>query len=119
MEYGRRSWRNKLLVGWCVGMLPVCLIVSGCDKSPDGEKPAGEQASGNQTTRMTFQELFDVNGNMVTPKVIIKVGSTTMTPEVPFESQVMRIDNAPFSDFIGHDAEVRKEGDFYRIIQFY
>ena len=68
---------------------------------------------------MSFDELFDVNGNMVTPKNIIRVGPTTMTPDVPFESQIMKIDNAPFSDYIGHDAEVKKEADVYRIIQFY
>ena len=31
----------------------------------------------------------------------------------------MRIDNAPFSDYIGRDAEVKKEQDFYRIVRFY
>jgi len=100
-------------------MLSCCVLVTGCDKLPGGEKKAEQQAPENQTTRMTFQELFDVNGNTVTPKKIIKVGPTTMTPEVPFESQIMRIDNAPFSDFIGRDAEVKKEQDFHRIIRFY
>lgn len=100
-------------------MLSCCLLVSGCEKPPSGEKKAEQQAPENLTTRMTFQELFDVNGNMVTPKKIIKVGPTTMTPDVPFEVQVMRIDNAPFADYIGRDAEVKKEQDIYRIIRFY
>lgn len=96
-------------------MLSCCLLAAGCEKPPAGEKKVEQ----NLTTRMTFQELFDVNGAMVTPKKIIKAGPTTMTPDVPFESNVMRIDNAPFSDFIGRDAEVKKEQDFYRIIRFY
>jgi hypothetical protein len=100
-------------------MLSGCLLVSGCEKPPVGDKPAEKQATEKQTTRMTFQELFDVNGTTVTPKKVIRAGSTTMTPDVPFESQVMRIDNAPFSDYIGRDAEVRKEGDVYRLIRFY
>lgn len=119
MASGRRSWRNTLFVGWSVGMLSCCPLVTGCEKLPGGEKKTEQQAPENRTTRMTFQELFEVNGNTVTPKKIIKVGSTTMTPDVPFEIQIMRIDNAPFSDFIGRDAEVKKEVDVYRIIRFY
>jgi hypothetical protein len=54
-----------------------------------------------------------------TPKKTIRVGSTTMTPEVPFEIQVMRIDDAPFSQFIGRDAEIRQSGGVCEIVKFY
>ncbi len=110
------SWRNRLFAGACIGVLAGCLLVSGCETPPAGEKPAAQES---ETMRMSFQELFDVNGTTVTPKKIIKSGSTTMAPEVPFESNVLRLDDAPFSDFIGRDAEVKKEQGIYRIVRFY
>ena len=115
MAYGSRS---SLFMGCCVAMVCACLLFFGCEKQPAGEKPAEQDAAENQTTQMKFQDLFDVNGNMVTPKFIIRYGSTTMTPAVPFESQVMRIDDVPFTEYIGHDAEVKREGEVYRIIRF-
>jgi len=68
---------------------------------------------------MSFNELFDVNGNTVTPKAVVRINSTTFTPAVPFDSQVVKIDNAPFSQYIGRDAEVRKEQDVYVVLSFY
>jgi hypothetical protein len=119
MASGRRAWRTTLFVGCCVGALSGGLLISGCEKQPARGKQVEQPAAENQATRMTFQELFDVNGNTVTPKKIVRVGPTTMTPDVPFEIQIMRIDGAPFSDYIGRDAEVRKEGEVYRVIRFY
>jgi hypothetical protein len=119
MTFGRGWWSPALVAVWCSLLASTCLLVAGCDKPPAADKPAGQQATETQTTRMSFDELFDVNGDVVTPKKILRFGSTTMTPDVPFEIKVMRLDNAPFSDYIGRDAEVKREGDLYRIIQFY
>jgi hypothetical protein len=118
-EFKRQVTIRIVVAGWCAAMVSGVMLVTGCDKLPGGEKPAEQKAPENQTVRMSFQELFDVNGTMVTPKKIIQSGPSTMTPDVPFESNVMRIDNAPFTDYIGRDAEVKKKQDVYRIIRFY
>ena len=117
----KRSTRRTLFMAGPVAILFAFLVLSGCDAIKQlGEKPAAEKpAAQNASKRMSFQELFDVNGAMVTPKEIIKYGSTTMTPAVPFESQVMMIDGVPFAQYVGHDAEVRKEADLYVIVSFY
>jgi hypothetical protein len=96
------------------------VMISGCDKAPQGEKPIAENQSVEKPTiRMPFDQLFEVNGNNVTPKQIIRTGATMMTPAVSFESNVMMIDNAPFSQYIGREAEVKKSGDVYEIVKFY
>jgi hypothetical protein len=66
-----------------------------------------------------FDQLFEVNDNNVKPKTIIRYNGTTFTPDVPFEVQVMLINNEPFSQIIGRDAEVKKEGGATNIIKFY
>jgi hypothetical protein len=108
----------KLVYVVCaIGIFCGSVLISGCEK---GEKPAAEkQSMENPLSRVTFQELFDVNGATVTPKKIIRAGSTTMTPEVPFEIQVMKIFDAPFSEFIGRDAEIRQSGGVCEIVKFY
>jgi hypothetical protein len=104
----------------CGVSLGLSVMISGCDKKPPGEKPTTDnQSTEAPTTRMSFNQLFEVNGNNVTPKQIIRYGTTTMTPAVPFESNVMTIDNAPFSQYIGRDADVKKSGDVYEIVKFY
>ena len=112
--------RHLLLIGAAVVILSGAVLISGCDKTPQGEKSGAEkQATENVTKRVTFQELFDVNGATVTPKKTIRVGPTTMTPEVPFDMQVMMIEGAPFSQFIGHDAEIREANGLREIVKFY
>ena len=104
--------RYPVLLGCAVVMLGGLLLTAGCEKQSGGDKPAAEKpAAENAPTRVPFADLFDVNGTTVTPKRIMHVGGTTMTPEVPFDSQVIRIDGKPFAEFIGHDAEVTKKGD--------
>jgi len=113
-------WKSLVLVVTCGSLLGMFLLVSGCDKAPPGDTPVAEKtAPESVTARVPFDQLFDVQGTTVTPKKVIRVGPTTMTPEVPFESNVMRIDNAPFSQYIGRDAEVKKSGDVNEIVRFY
>jgi len=120
MRFGTGSRRHLVLVVCAVGFFCGSVLISGCEKQEKGEKPAAEKKSTeNLISRVTFQELFDVNGSTVTPKKNIRAGSTTMTPEVPFESQVMRIFDAPFSEFIGRDAEIRQSGGICEIVKFY
>jgi hypothetical protein len=118
MAAGKGSWRCLIRAVWCAGLLSGIILTAGCDRPIAADKPA-QQGAEQQTARMAFADLFDVNGAMVTPKKIIRFGSTTMTPEVPFEAGVMRIDNEPFANFIGRDADVKKEGELYRILQFH
>jgi len=104
------------MAGCAVFLLAGLLLAAGCEKPSGGYKPAVEKpAVDNAPTRVPFAELFDVNGTMVTPKRIMRVGSVTMTPDVPFDSQVMRIDGKPFSEFIGRDAEVTRNGDISEV----
>lgn len=113
--------RRGILIQSVLYGIMFCLVslISGCDKAPRGAPSTGEhQPVDKPTTRMSFDQLFEVNGDTVTPKQIIRIGPTTMTPEVPFESTVMIIDNAPFSQYIGREAEVRKSGLVYEIVQF-
>jgi hypothetical protein len=119
MKCGVRWRGNGLLVAGLVLMLFGSLLLSGCEKTKDGDKEAEQESTENQPKQMNFYDLFEINGDIVTPKFIIRYNSITMTPEVPFESQVMRFDNTPFKEFIGHDALVKKEGMVYRIIRFY
>lgn len=119
MKCGVRCRRNSLLVVGFVLILFGSLPLSGCEKWKGGDKDSEQESMEKQAKRMGFYDLFEINGDIVTPKFIIRYGSTTMTPEVPFESQVMRFDNTPFTEFIGRDAEVKKEGMIYRIIRFY
>ena len=116
MLQGKRAWKSLVLVSAC----SLLVLASGCDKTMSGDKTTTEKAAPeNATSRVNFDQLFNVNGNTVTPKKVIRFGSTTMSPEVPFESNVMMIDNAAFSQYIGHDAEVKKSGDVTEIIRFY
>ena len=41
------------------------------------------------------------------------------TPEVPFDMQVMMIEGAPFSQFVGRDAEIREAKGLCEIVKFY
>lgn len=117
---GKVGRKSLVLALACSSLLGLFLLVSGCDKTPPGDTPAAEKTvPENVTARVPFEQLFDVQGTTVTPKKVIRAGATTMTPEVPFESNVMRIDNAPFSEYIGRDAEVKKRGDVTEIIRFY
>ena len=112
--------RHLLFIGAAVVIFSGALLISGCDKKPQGEKAGAEKpATENVTKRVTFQELFEVNGATVTPKRIIRVGPTTMTPEVPFDMQVMMIEGAPFSQFVGRDAEIREAKGLCEIVKFY
>jgi hypothetical protein len=112
----RKLTRYPVVLGCAVIMLGVLLLTAGCDKLTGGDKPAAEKAATeNAPDRVPFADLFDVNGTTVTPKRVMRVGSVTMTPEVPFDSQVMRIDGKPFSEFIGRDAEVTKKGDISEV----
>jgi hypothetical protein len=112
--------RNLLFIGAAVAILGGSVLNNGCDRKPQGEQSATEkQATENVTKRVKFQELFDVNGATVTPKRAIRVGSTTMTPEVPFDIQVMMIEGAPFSQFVGRDAEIREANGLCEIVKFY
>jgi hypothetical protein len=117
MRFGTGSGRHQVFIVCVVAVFCGSVLISGCEK---GEKSAAEkQATEKTTSRVSFWELFDVNASTVKPKKIIRVDSTTMTPDVPFEIQDMRIYNAPFSDFIGHDAEVRQAGGVCEIVKFY
>jgi hypothetical protein len=90
--------------------------MSGCDTKPKAEPPAAVVES---TKRMAFDQLFEVNGTNVKPKTVIHYGGTTFTPDVPFEVQVVTINNEPFSQLIGREAEVRVERGVTEIIKFY
>ena len=105
---------NLVYRGFIYFFLCTFFTIAGCDLSPRGEKPTGQE-----TMRMSFDQLFAVNGNTVTPKAIIRIGATTFTPAVPFEIQVVTINNEPFSQYVGRDAEVRKTEDVYEVIRFY
>jgi hypothetical protein len=112
--------RNLLFIGAAVAILSGTVLINGCDKKPQGGKAETEkQATESVTKRVSFQELFEVNGATVTPKKTIRVGSTTMTPEVPFDIQVMMIEGAPFSQFVGRDAEIREANGLCEIVKFY
>jgi hypothetical protein len=87
----------------------------GCDTKPKTEKPAAE----NATKRVPFDQLFEVNGNNVKPKAIIRYNGTTFAPDSPFEIQVMSISSEPFAQLIGRDAEVKNEGGVTTVIKFY
>ncbi len=114
MTPGKRLTGRAVAV--CAAALLCGLLLAGCEKQSGGDKPAAEkQAEQNQPTRVPFADLFDVNGTTVTPKRVMRVGSITMTPDVPFDSQVMRIDDKPFSEFIGREAEVTKRGDIIEV----
>jgi len=120
MIFGTGRGRHPVFIVCALGFFCGTVLISGCDKQPQGGNPAAEkQATENPTTRIAFQDLFDINGSTVTPKKTIRVGSITMTPEVPFDIQVMRIDDAPFSQFIGRDAEIRQAGGVCEVVKFY
>ena len=110
----KKLWSDLILTGAVCFTLCACFSFAGCNLSSQGEKPAVQQ-----TTRMSFDQLFEVNGNTVTPKAIIRFAGTTMTPAVPFDIQVMNVNNTPFSQYIGRDAEVKKVDDVYEIVSFY
>lgn len=106
--------------GWfavasAVALLLSTLLVTGCDKTL-GDKPAAEKRiEENGPKNVPFGDLFDVNGTTVTPKRTMHIGTVTMTPDVPFDIQVMRIDDKPFAEFVGRTAEVTKKGDVYEV----
>jgi hypothetical protein len=111
-----KNARNRLfLFGIYCLILCTTLFIYGCDTKPQAEKPAAE----NATKRVPFDQLFEVNGNNVKPKTIIRYNGTTFTPESPFEIQVMSINSEPFAQLIGRDAEVKNEGGVTTVIKFH
>jgi hypothetical protein len=98
--------RCLLLLACAAVMLGGIIMAAGCNKNAGSEKSTEE----NQAKRVPFAELFEVNGTTVTPKKVMRIGSFNMSPEVPFDSQTMRIDNTPFTELMGRDAEVKNVG---------
>jgi len=107
-------------IAFTVCLISAIFFVAGCEKQPIGDTTAGpKQAGENPETRVSFDQLFDVSGNSVTPKKIIRYSGKTFTPEVPFESNVVVLDGVPFTQLIGHDAEIKKAGEVTEIVKFY
>lgn len=101
-------------------LISAIFFAAGCENQPKGETAAGpKQAVENPETRVSFDQLFDISGNNVTPRKVIRYSGKTFTPEVPFESTVVVIDGVPFTQLIGHDAEIKKAGDVTEIVKFY
>jgi len=104
-----------VLASACFIFTGMALLLGGCDVKPQAEKQSVE----NAVNRVAFDQLFEVNGNTVKPKSVIRYGGTTFTPDVPFEAQVVTVNNEPFAQLIGRDAEVKVERGVTEIIRFY
>lgn len=115
MAIREKLHKNLILVSGCCIFIGIALFLGACDTNRQTEKPAVE----NTVKRVAFDQLFDVNGNNVTPKTVIHYGGTTFTPDVPFEVQVVTINNEPFAQLMGRDAEVKVERGVTEIIRFY
>jgi len=114
--YNRESTWQKLILGSALCIcIDTALLLGGCDTKQLTEKPPVE----NAVKRVAFDQLFEVNGSNVKPKTVIRYAGTTFTPDVPFEVQVMTLNNEPFSQLIGRDAEVKVERGVMEIIRFY
>lgn len=101
-------------------LLSALFFVAGCEKQTKGTTTASpKQAAEIPETRAPFDQLFDVDGNNVTPKTVIRYSGKTFTPEVSFESSVVVLDGVPFTQFIGRDAEIKKGGNVTEIVKFY
>jgi hypothetical protein len=101
-------------------LISAIFFVASCENKPKGETTTEpKQVAENPETRVSFDQLFDVSGNNVTPKKVIRYSGKTFTPEVPFESNVFVFDGVPFTQLIGHDAEIKKAGDVTEIVKFY
>ena len=101
-------------------LISAIFFVTGCENQPKDEtKAEPKQAAENPGNRVSFDQLFDVSGNNVTPKKIIRYSGKTFTPEVPFESDVVVLDGVPFTQLIGHDVEIKNSGDVTEIVKFY
>jgi len=112
----KEKLHKRLIFGSvCCIFTGMALLLGGCDVKPQTEKPAVE----NAVNRVAFDQLFEVNGNTVKPKTVIRYGGTTFTPDVPFEVQVVTVNNEPFAQLIGRDAEVKVERGVTEIIRFY
>ena len=107
--------RRLIFAGaWCL-FIGMALPLGGCDLKQQAEKPAVE----NSVKRVPFDQLFEVNGTTVKPRTIIRYGGTTFTPDVPFEVQVITVNNEPFAQLIGRDAEVKVERGVTEVIRFF
>lgn len=101
-------------------LLSAIFFIVGCDNQPKSATTAEpKQAAEIPETRVTFDQLFDVDGNNVTPKKVIRYAGKTFTPEVPFDSNVVVLDGVPFTQLIGRDAEIKKAGAVTEIVKFY
>jgi hypothetical protein len=110
-----RRFFGRIMSACAAALFSCTFLCVGCDKQ-SSDKPAAEKTvTENAPASVPFADLFDVNGTTVTPKRVMRVGSTTMSPDVPFDSQIMRIDDKPFSEFIGRTAEVTKKGDIIEV----
>lgn len=107
--------RKLIFVVFCCLLIGMVLSLGGCDLKQQADKPAVE----NSVKRVAFDQLFEVNGTTVKPRTIIRYGGTTFTPEVPFEVQVITVNNEPFAQLIGRDAEVKVERGVTEVIRFY
>ena len=115
MKLGNKIRTYLVMFGLCGLIFSVSLFIYGCDTKPQAEKPVVE----NVTKRVPFEQLFEVNGNNVKPKTVIRYNGTTFTPDVPFEIQIVVINGEPFSQLIGRDAETKTLGGVTDIIKFY
>lgn len=120
MGHTNRTGKLIKTVGMLCALSLTLFATSGCEKQQKGESGTAQKtADAPQETRVSFDQLFDVSGNIVTPKRIIRYAGKTFTPEVPFEVNAVTIDGTPFSQLIGHDAEIKKTGDVTEIIKFH
>lgn len=101
-------------------LLSAIFFVAGCENQPKNEtKAEPKQAAEIPETRVSFDQLFDVSGNNVTPKTVIRYAGKTFSPEVPFDSNVVVLDGVPFTQLVGRDAEIKKAGAVTEIVKFY
>lgn len=101
-------------------LLSAVFFVAGCDNQPKSATTAEPKLAAEiPETRVSFDQLFDVDGNNVTPKTVIRYSGKTFTPEVSFESNVVVLDGVPFTELIGRDAEIKKAGAVTEIVKFY
>jgi hypothetical protein len=118
MEFEAKCRKGLVVWGLYCVVIGTSMLLGGCDANPKAEK-AEQPAAAEATKRVSFDQLFEVNGNSVKPKTVVRYSGTTFTPDVPFEVQVVTLNNEPFSQIVGRDAEVRIERGVTEILKFY
>ena len=71
--------------------------------------------------KMNFEELFSIkNGTMATPRVIVRIGGTTMFPDISMTiAPWIPVDGINLSKCVGKDLEVSIDNNVHEIVSIY